>query len=65
MSCKKPVFRIRIRIRIRIKFVSWIRIRIPNADPDPAADKLAPKAKIIHIIYSYLTNFNIFFILLL
>ncbi len=25
--------------------------------------KLAPKAKIIHIIYSYLTNFNFFFLL--
>jgi hypothetical protein len=35
---------------IRIKFVSWIRIRIQNADPDPAAEKLAPKAKLIHII---------------
>jgi hypothetical protein len=40
-----PVFRIRIRIRIRIKFVSWIRIRIPNADPDPAADKISSKSQ--------------------
>jgi hypothetical protein len=30
---------------IRIKFVSWIRIRIPNADPDPAADKISPKSQ--------------------
>jgi hypothetical protein len=37
------VFRIRIRIRIRIKFVSWIRI--PNADPDPAADKISSKSQ--------------------
>jgi hypothetical protein len=28
---------------IRIKFVSWIWIRIPNADPDPAADKISSK----------------------
>jgi hypothetical protein len=36
-----PVFRIRIRIR----FVSWIRIRIPNAEPDPAADKISSKSQ--------------------
>jgi hypothetical protein len=34
-----PVFR----IRIRIKLVS--RIRIPNADPDPAADKISSKSQ--------------------
>ncbi len=28
---------------IRIKFVSWIRI--PNADPDPAADKISSKSQ--------------------
>jgi hypothetical protein len=28
---------------IRIRFVSWIRIRIPNADP--AADKISSKSK--------------------
>jgi hypothetical protein len=38
------------RIRIRIKFVSWIRIRIPNADPDPAADKISSKSQKIRII---------------
>ncbi len=39
-------------VRIRIRFVSWIRIRIPNADPDPAADEItvAPKAQKIPII---------------
>ena len=31
------------RILIRIKFVS--RIRIPNADPDPAADKISSKSQ--------------------
>jgi hypothetical protein len=30
---------------IRIKFVSWVRIRIPNADPDPAADKISSKSQ--------------------
>ncbi len=30
---------------IRIKVVSWIRIRIPNADPDPAADKISSKSQ--------------------
>jgi hypothetical protein len=30
---------------IRIKFASWIRIRIPNADPDPAADKMSSKSQ--------------------
>ncbi len=39
----EPVFR--IRIRNRIKFVSWIRIRTPNADPDPAADKFSSKSQ--------------------
>ncbi len=31
----------------RIKFVSWIRIqvRIPNADPDPVADKISSKSQ--------------------
>jgi hypothetical protein len=29
----------------RIKFASWIRIRIPNADPDPAADKMSSKSQ--------------------
>ncbi len=29
--------------RIRMKFVSWIRI--PNADPDPAADKISSKSQ--------------------
>jgi hypothetical protein len=33
------------RIRIRIKFVSWIRIRIPDVDPDPAADKISSKSQ--------------------
>ncbi len=35
------------RIRIRIEFVSWIRIRIPNAypDPDPAADNISSKSQ--------------------
>jgi hypothetical protein len=31
------------RIRIRIRFVSWIQIRFPNADPDPAADDISSK----------------------
>jgi WD40 repeat protein len=30
---------------IRIKFASLIRIRIPNADPDPAADKMSSKSQ--------------------
>jgi hypothetical protein len=30
---------------IRIRFVSWIRIRILNADPDPAADKISSKSQ--------------------
>ncbi len=32
---------------IRVKIVSWvrIRIRIPNADPDPAADKISSKSQ--------------------
>ncbi len=30
---------------IRISFVSWIRIRIPNADPDPAVDKISSKSQ--------------------
>jgi hypothetical protein len=51
---------------IRIKFVSWIRIRIPNADPDPAADNISSKSQNnLFISFSYLTNFNIFFFLLL
>ncbi len=42
---KKIVFQTVFRIRIRIKFVSWIRIRIRNADPDPAADKISSKSQ--------------------
>ncbi len=38
------------RIRIRIRFVSWIQIRIPNADPDPAVDRISSKSQKIHII---------------
>ncbi len=30
---------------IRNKFVSRIQIRIPNADPDPAADKISSKSQ--------------------
>jgi hypothetical protein len=26
-------------------FLSWIQIRIPNADPDPAADKISSKSQ--------------------
>ncbi len=60
-----PVFQIRIRIRIR--FVSWIRIRIHNVDPDPAADKISSKSqnkfisfRIIWLIliFFYLTSFK-------
>ncbi len=29
---------------IRIRFVSWIRIRIPNANPDPATDEISSKS---------------------
>ncbi len=63
-----PVFRIRFRIRIRIRFVTWIRIRIPNADPDPAADKINFKSqkKSYHLelfdkiffFFFYLTTLN-------
>jgi hypothetical protein len=35
----------RIRIRIRIHLVAWIRIRIPNADPDPGGLKRAKMKK--------------------
>ncbi len=34
-----------LRIRIRIEIVSWIRIRIPSADPDPAVDKISSKSQ--------------------
>ncbi len=33
------------RIRIRKIFAYWIRIRMKNADPDPAAEKFVPRAK--------------------
>jgi hypothetical protein len=29
---------------IRIRVVSWIRIRIPNADTDPAANEISSKS---------------------
>jgi hypothetical protein len=46
-------------IRIRIQFVSWIRIRIPNADPDPAADKISSKSQ-KNSYHLELTNFKFF-----
>ncbi len=49
---------------IRIKFVSWIRIRIPNANPDPAADKISSKSQnnSYHLeLFVYLKNFLSYF----